>query len=309
MKLWEEGMCMAKTLTYSDAWESHVQVENISLSVVINVPKATDSDRDIPVSTMHTHIYHELFACGKGSITITTDDRTLHLDAGDIAIVPIGKRHYLNENTMHADYEVIGFLCTPTGSQPHSILYKALCPLLNSTQVPIYRSQPALYSQIQKITADHDHMTTPDCRPALQTLMILLDIIHMQPDTDEPEPANTFILPPHASDIQRLNVLEQLIAHNYMQPVRIDDFAEKLHISIRQLARIVEKRYGKTLHRIIMDKRLESAENLLLYSDLTVEKIAISVGFQSKASFYREFSRKHRMTPVQFRELVPKVPS
>lgn len=35
---------MAKTLTYSDAWESHVQVENISLSVVINVPKAADSD-------------------------------------------------------------------------------------------------------------------------------------------------------------------------------------------------------------------------------------------------------------------------
>ena len=51
-----------------------------------------------------------------------------------------------------------------------------------------------------------------------------------------------------------------------------------------------------------IDKRLEMAENLLLHSDLTIEKIAISVGFNSKVSFYREFTRKHQMTPAQFRE-------
>ena len=37
-------------------------------------------------------------------------------------------------------------------------------------------------------------------------------------------------------------------------------------------------------------------------ADLTIEKIAISVGFNSKVSFYREFTRKHQMTPAQFRE-------
>jgi len=51
-----------------------------------------------------------------------------------------------------------------------------------------------------------------------------------------------------------------------------------------------------------MDKRIQAAENLLLHSDLSVEKIAISVGFNSKVGFYREFSRKHHMTPAQFRE-------
>ena len=116
------------------------------------------------------------------------------------------------------------------------------------------------------------------------------------PQTEQPTASS------RPNDIQRINILEQLIVHNYMQPISIDDFADKLHIGIRQLARIVEKHYGKSLHRVIMDKRLESAENLLLHSDLTIEKIAVSVGFNSKASFYREFSRKHRMTPAQYRD-------
>ena len=97
-----------KQLTFSDAWESLVQIEDISFSVVVNFPVVPNIE-ETPISgTMHTHIYYELFFCGMGSITITTDDRVLRLNAGDIALVPIGVRHFQNETVMPAEYEVVG---------------------------------------------------------------------------------------------------------------------------------------------------------------------------------------------------------
>ena len=291
-----------KQLTFSDAWESLVQIEDISFSVVVNFPVVPNIE-ETPISgTMHTHIYYELFFCGMGSITITTDDRVLRLNAGDIALVPIGVRHFLNETVMPAEYEVVGFLCTPISSPLHTGLYKTLRSLLHLKDIAVYRHHTIHFDQIQKITHRHVDSSQPGCYPALQMLMILLELVSIKPEQEDNAQTKQPTASLHPNDIQRINILEQLIAHNYMQPVRIDDFADKLHIGIRQLARIVEKHYGKSLHRVIVDKRLEMAENLLLHSDLTIEKIAISVGFNSKVSFYREFTRKHQMTPAQFRE-------
>ena len=174
---------MSKQLTYSDPWESCVQIENVSFSVVVNLPINALPDEAVLSSTLHTHIYYELFFCGKGSISITTDDRILRLNAGDIALVPIGVRHYLNETVMPAEYEVIGFLCTPIGNLPHGGLYKALRPLLHLKDIVVYRRHTVSFGQIQKIINRQENASSfPACYPALQLLTILLELVTIQPE-------------------------------------------------------------------------------------------------------------------------------
>jgi len=306
---------MTKALSFTEAQESHIQLENTYVSIVFtgmyDLSHKEKKDeyynesfiRNKAYSDIHSHIYNELFVCVKDSIIIKTEDSYIRLDTGDAALIPIGLRHSLSDIIQNAEYGVVSFLCTPTNNHSHSELYKKLTPILNSAGILVFRQQTALVPMIQKITRCFGNKEKPACYPALQLLTVLIDLADAQSESDDS--VLTMQNTPSAgfNDIHRINLLQQLIERNYMQTIRIDDFADKLHISIRQLARIVEKHYGKSLHRVIMDKRLETAENMLLYSNMTVEKIAISVGFNSKASFYREFTRKYQVTPVKYKEM------
>ena len=78
---------------------------------------------------------------------------------------------------------------------------------------------------------------------------------------------------------------------------------KELFISTRQLDRIVIKRYGKSLHQLIVDRRFTLAEQLLSTTDLTVEVIASRAGFSSSASLYREFKKRRGVTPAAFRRI------
>ena len=75
-----------------------------------------------------------------------------------------------------------------------------------------------------------------------------------------------------------------------------------LYISPRQLARIVKKRYGASLHQMIVKKRIESAAKLLVESNLSVEEIGSVIGFNTKSCFYRAFRDEYSMTPLQYRK-------
>ena len=51
-----------------------------------------------------------------------------------------------------------------------------------------------------------------------------------------------------------------------------------------------------------MDKRIQTAEQLLVTTDMTVDKIAVTVGFSSSAGFYREFMKRYDTTPAEYRK-------
>jgi len=96
--------------------------------------------------------------------------------------------------------------------------------------------------------------------------------------------------------------LDALIASSYMKELTLKDIADSLYISSRQLDRIVRRRYGKTLHKVIMETRVRAAAHMLLTTDKAVDKIGREVGFSSNAGFYREFSRYCGSTPAEFRK-------
>ena len=105
-----------------------------------------------------------------------------------------------------------------------------------------------------------------------------------------------------AYDIERMMKLDSMIANRYLKKCNASDYAKELFISTRQLDRIVIKRYGKSLHQLIVDRRFTLAEQLLLTTDLTVEVIALRAGFSSSTSFYGEFKKRKGVTPAVFRK-------
>jgi len=104
-----------------------------------------------------------------------------------------------------------------------------------------------------------------------------------------------------SDDIERMMELDKLIATRYRQKCSCESLAKKLFVSTRQLDRIAIKYYGKSIHKLIVDRRFYFAEQLLLTTDMTVEEVAASAGFSSSASLYREFRNRMNTTPAEFR--------
>ena len=67
------------------------------------------------------------------------------------------------------------------------------------------------------------------------------------------------------------------------------------------LAKYIKEKSGMTFGELVKNVRLKKAKTLLKTSSMTVESIALSVGYQKVEHFNRLFKKAFNMTPVQFR--------
>lgn len=67
------------------------------------------------------------------------------------------------------------------------------------------------------------------------------------------------------------------------------------------MSKIIKEETGHTFRELLMKKRFQMAVQLLLETDLRVEEIAIYVGYENLSYFYRQFKKRCKMTPRQYR--------
>lgn len=97
------------------------------------------------------------------------------------------------------------------------------------------------------------------------------------------------------------NQFMNLIAGNYSQAHDVAFYANRLAITPRYLSTITEKAVGKSPKQVIADYLMNEARQLLLCSRLTIQEIAISLGFTSQTSFNTFFRKQQDCTPTMFR--------
>jgi transcriptional regulator GlxA family with amidase domain len=95
--------------------------------------------------------------------------------------------------------------------------------------------------------------------------------------------------------------LERHLNTSLSKKVTLQSVAEYMHLSTRQVERIVEREYGCTLAQLVADKKLASAERMLKNSDMSIDKIAEAIAFGG-SYFYTIFKKKYAMTPLQYRK-------
>ena len=92
---------------------------------------------------------------------------------------------------------------------------------------------------------------------------------------------------------------------NYVQANYIDvtlgDLAEKFFLSKPYLSKYIKEKSGMTFGDLVKKIRMKKAKALLKSSNMTVENIAMSVGYQNVEHFNRLFKKAYDMTPMQFR--------
>lgn len=276
-----------------------INMENMTFRLLLNTHENIIIEEQVDIlkrNALHTHNFAELFACLSGQITILTADNEISLQAGDMALIPVGLPHVKIPSDPESEWYAISYLCIKRRVRCTQDLYIQMHNLCYGEHPLIFRQKPALCMDAAKVTASITNGVNSIL--LLQTTTILLQLRQIKPESGKKAYNSDNI---RNIDMYRLSVIEYIYTTEFMKDIGIPYMAKLLFISKRQFERIASKRFGMTWHQALMQKRVELACKLLTETDLSAEKIGMQVGFKSKSALYREFQRHSGMSPMQYR--------
>lgn len=95
--------------------------------------------------------------------------------------------------------------------------------------------------------------------------------------------------------------VKDFILANYNSPIGIKDVAAVAHLSPNYLSSLFKKVIGMGFNQYLTNIRLEKAKQLLTSTHMTVEDVALQVGYNSQPYFTRVFKKVVGETPSSFR--------
>ncbi|WP_241660896.1 helix-turn-helix domain-containing protein [Variovorax guangxiensis] len=93
-----------------------------------------------------------------------------------------------------------------------------------------------------------------------------------------------------------------LIDQHYLDFGPLRDYAERLHVTERQLNDAVKRTVGKTAGQLVQERLVLEAKRLLSNTDMGVAEIAFHLHFEDHAYFSRFFKKHTQLPPGEFKK-------
>lgn len=95
--------------------------------------------------------------------------------------------------------------------------------------------------------------------------------------------------------------IRQYIVDHISQTIHVDEIARAVHHNSQYLMRIFKKETGLPILEYITAERMRIAQELLLKTDFSVNRVAECVGYENYSYFIKMIRRYTGLTPVAFR--------
>lgn len=241
---------------------------------------------------IHKHSFFELHFCLKGSCVYQAGGKQYTILPGEMIILRAGETHCLLQKTLDFTKIALGFdiisLTDPLSKEMCQSLSQRAAFVTGETD-----TVAALFYRVLEETA------TQRMGFLTQTKLCLLEIImscaRMTQKRENHQPTFSQRID------KRVEEVNSYIDAHMNQQITCQELADYIHLSIRQLSRVIQNEFGVSIRDYIDKLKCEYAKNLLLHSDMSMAKVANEVGFSSEFSFSRFFKRVEGMAPSQFR--------
>ncbi len=97
------------------------------------------------------------------------------------------------------------------------------------------------------------------------------------------------------------NMALMMMEQHIEDAVALDDVADAVGLSRRQLERLFRTEFGATPVAMYIRLRLEHARRLVVFTDKALIDIALETGFENVSHFIRKFRKEFAITPVAAR--------
>lgn len=252
----------------------------------------------------HTHNYIEFVYMVQGSTTHLIDEEKIVLRQGDLL--------FLNQKAVQ---EIL-----PAGKDDIAVNFMILPQFFDEAFAMIYEEQSALKDFIiscltsKTTSSNYLYFSASGILPVQNLLENL--IYNLTEDEPNKRSMNQITMGllflsmiSHSSSIRvSENSFDSKITMELLSYIEdkypdasLTDFAKRKNFDIYTLSRIIKKQTGSTFKKLLENKRMAQASFLLKNTKLTVEEVALSIGYENLSHFYRLFEKTYGMRPRTYR--------
>ncbi len=95
------------------------------------------------------------------------------------------------------------------------------------------------------------------------------------------------------------------IYENLHTRITVEDLTDISGLSASYLSRLFHKETGFTIQEYILNKKIETSKNILLFTDYPLPEIALILAFPSQSYWTQAFRKITGTTPAKFRKMNP----
>jgi len=264
------------------------------------------------IVSFHKHAEYEFHFIPRGKGTVIMDEQPYALREGMFYLTGPNVLHYqeadqteaMDELCLHVDIIPLEEVANDTNparpmSDPWEIAEADDCmeklrgmPL--KPTMDIHRAMPYFLEAYQASQERYPGLYTTIKQCIIQILLRAVRAYESEPTEAE--------LPSRDMKAYRYQLALEYIYANSSGEIVLDDVAEKLHISSRQLQRIFkEQSDGHSFSEILEHVRLEAVCRKLLETTWPIDKIATHEGFSSGSYLHTVFRKRYGYTPSTYR--------
>lgn len=266
----------------------------------------------------HTHPQYEIMYCENGQFDfVSKKDKSSEITdtvtVGNNCFILINNGYYHCIANLYDSTKILNLEFMPSqnvveeDTQAARLLRRFIVPLKS-----LYTVSPRLKSIM---AADQDYYVFVDNSNVLGIMREILRKTE-EPNADE-RALNTALLTnklmldiAHCSSpvgykktgIIYVDSAMTYINSNFLRKISVEEIARHVGVSDVYLQKMFKEQYGKTIHRIITEKRVIQAKYLLAQSDANMNTVAASCGFGSCEHMTYAFRKLEDCSPAKYRK-------
>jgi len=263
--------------------------ENVKLYIVsgynsLPYPSKQTMDKDV----FHSHQWYELFFLEEGYMHCCFQEETCLLHAGELFVIRPGTLHYTDiADSVGKIMGVNFFFEILDHSDP--VPWLQLFSFEKYAVLPFDQECRTLASFFFRAMNNKQGLLAGSYLFSFLTRLACLQLPGRKDSADSD------------SDVGRIYKIDQILQQYYKESISLSDIAKELHLSERQLSRVIEKHYGCTYREQIVNLRMQEAA-VLLAKGTSVGDTAYRVGYESVRAFQNAFVKYYGTTPGSFRK-------
>ncbi len=212
----------------------------------------------LPTAVLHKHNYSEVHVVCGGDAAFSVENKKYNIKSGSAFVIPRGAFHFClecDEKCLHSafqlDLDVDGVKVVSLGTQLLESYFKELDSLLCSDNFN------KVITYLNFFCGFFDEKSNNAAQPISDYGFIIYEFF----------------------------------ANNYARDVKLCDLSQQLHLSSRQVERLVMEHTGKSFREQLTYTRIAMAKELLNTTSMPLGEISRYVGYHSYAGFWKAMKK------------------
>ncbi len=250
------------------------------------------------VKELHAHTCYELFYIVEGSLEIVCSNGSIHLSEDTLLVIPPEVLHYSwKSDTELQRYSLFFHLSKLSPSVPFHHCFHDMTPVTFRNPSDIQNA----FLRLVRYYREESTVRQPLMASCFYEILYLIKKELLMSGYAQAH-THTSLRSSNASNEYRNYVIDDYFNQNFTGDMSLKTLAEMVHMSERQLNRIIHANYGQSFAERVVFLRMQNAAKLLTETDMTVKSIAAAVGYKSTYGFYLSFEKTYGMTPDVYRK-------